>query len=157
MCVFIYYDYLADPVHPGSSSVTISSQSDANNVANCDILDGSLTIASSVSGTIMLNNIEEIKGSFTAERASGVTGIIAPDLDTIKGALTLDNLGSLTNLSMSALSDVSSGITITSNSKLTTLSMGDLEKVNGQLKLTGSFTRWVSCHALRDETADLTN
>ncbi|KAF3394047.1 Protein ecm33 [Penicillium rolfsii] len=123
-----------------SSSVTISSQSDADNLANCDTLHGSLTIASSVSGTITLNNIEEIKGSFTAERASGLTGIMAPNLETIEGVLTLENLESLTDLTMSALSVVSSGITITDNSKLRTLSLGDLERVNGQLKLIGSFT-----------------
>ncbi|CEJ53677.1 hypothetical protein PMG11_00026 [Penicillium brasilianum] len=138
-----------------SSSVTISSQSDANSLANCDSIDGSVTIASSASGTLTFNNVEEIKGSFTAEGAAGLTGLIMPDLDTIKGALTLDNLSTLTTLTMSALSDVASGITITGNSKLKTLSVADLEKVEGQLKLTGSFTS-VSLPSLEEVTGETT-
>ncbi|KAJ5363507.1 uncharacterized protein N7496_009220 [Penicillium cataractarum] len=138
-----------------SNSVTISSQSDANNLANCDTVDGSVTIASSAGGTLTFNNVEEIKGSFTVEGVSGLTGLIMPDLDTIKGALTLDNLGSLTNLTMSALSDVASGITITGNSKLKTLSLANLEKVEGQLKLTGSFTS-VSLPSLEEVQGETT-
>ncbi|KAJ5175791.1 uncharacterized protein N7482_001668, partial [Penicillium canariense] len=123
-----------------SSSVTISSQSDANNLASCDTLDGSVTISSSVSGVITLNNVAEIKGSFTMEGASGLTKLIVPDLETLQGALTLVNLESLTDLTMSALSEVSSGIIITGNSMLKSLNLEKLEKVDGQLELTGSFT-----------------
>ncbi|KAJ5666611.1 hypothetical protein N7462_011020, partial [Penicillium macrosclerotiorum] len=124
----------------GSTSLTISSQSDADNLSNCDSLDGSITISSSASGVITLNNVEEIKGSLTAEGASGLTRLIAPDLETLKGALTLENLNSLTNLTLSALAQVSSGIAITNNAKLKTLDLEELEQVDGELKLTGSFT-----------------
>lgn len=126
---------------PGSNSVSISSQSDADSLSNCSTVDGSVTISSSATGTITLRNVEEIKGSFTAESASGLTQVVVPDLDTLQGALTVDSLDSLTNLSMSALSKVSSGITITGNPKLKSLALEQLEEVDGQLKVTGSFSR----------------
>jgi hypothetical protein len=128
---------------PGSSSVTISSQSDADNLSACDTLRGSVIFSSTVTGTITLSNVEQINGAITAEGASGLTELIAPDLDTLKGALTLDGLDSLTTLTMSGLSRVSSGITITSNSQLESLDFGQLEEVDGQLLLTGSFKRSV--------------
>lgn len=124
----------------GKSSTTISSQSDADNLAQCDSLEGSITISSSASGSIVLNNIKEIKGSFTAEGASGITTISAPDVTSISSALTIDNMSSLTKLSMVALSKVQSGITITNNKKLTTLEFQNLKEVDGQLNLIGPFT-----------------
>ncbi|KAJ5569502.1 uncharacterized protein N7459_008932 [Penicillium hispanicum] len=123
-----------------SNSVSISSQSDADGLSNCSTVDGSVTISSSATGIITLRNVEEIKGSFTAESASGLTQVVVPDLDTLQGALTVDSLDSLTNLSMSALSKVSSGVTITGNPKLKNLALEQLEEVNGQLKVTGAFT-----------------
>ncbi|KAJ5522711.1 hypothetical protein N7513_013284 [Penicillium frequentans] len=123
-----------------SSSATISSQSDADTYANCDQIDGSVTISSSASGSIILNNVTEIKGTFTAEGASGLTTLAAPDLETLEGALTVDSMSSLSNLSMNSLSEVSSGITIIANPKLKHLEFEDLEEVDGQLKLTGSFS-----------------
>lgn len=125
----------------GSSTATIASQSDADALADCDTLDGSITISSSASGVITIPGVQEVKGSFTAEGASGLTTIAAPSLENVKGSLTLDNLGSLTNVSMPALSQVSSGITVTGNSKLTMLEFEELEEVDGPLQLTGSFTR----------------
>ncbi|CAI7654231.1 unnamed protein product [Penicillium glandicola] len=122
-----------------SSSVTISSQSDADTLNSCDTVDGSITISSSASGVITINNVEEIKGAFTAEGASELTKIIAPDLDNVQGAITLSNLNSLTTITMGALSQVSSSIIITGNSKLKTLGFQELEEVDGQLELIGSF------------------
>ncbi|KAJ5973140.1 uncharacterized protein N7479_003058 [Penicillium vulpinum] len=122
-----------------SSSVTISSQSDANKLSSCDTFDGSITISSSASGVITINNVEEIKGAFIAEDASGLTEIITPDLDSVQGAVTLSNLNSLTTITMAALSQVSSSIIITGNPRLKTLGFQDLEEVEGQLVLTGSF------------------
>lgn len=124
----------------GSSSATISSQSDADTYADCDQIDGSITISSSARGSIILNNVTEIKGSFTAEGASGLTTLAAPDLETLEGALTVDSMSSLSNFSMNSLSEVSSGITIIANPKLKHLEFEDLEEVDGQLKLTGSFS-----------------
>ncbi|OQD81609.1 hypothetical protein PENANT_c026G07652 [Penicillium antarcticum] len=123
-----------------SNSVTISSQSDADNLTSCDTFEGSITISSSVNGAITLNNVEEIKGSFIAEGVSGLTKLITPDLDTLEGELTISNLASFDTLTMGALSRVSSGITITGNPKLKTLGFPELEEVDGLLELTGSFT-----------------
>ncbi|KAJ9491286.1 hypothetical protein VN97_g1970 [Penicillium thymicola] len=122
-----------------SSSVIISSQSDADKLRNCDTLDGSITISPSTSGVITINNVEEIKGALIAEGASELTGLFAPDLDSVQGGITLSNLNSLTTLTMGALSEVSSSITITGNPNLKTLGFQDLEKVEGQLELAGSF------------------
>ncbi|KAJ5112791.1 hypothetical protein N7532_000836 [Penicillium argentinense] len=123
---------------PGQSSVTIGSQSDASNLTSCDTFGGSVTIASSASGTITLNNVEEIQGSFTVESGSGITGLVAPDLETLKGGMILDGLDALTNVEMSSLSQASS-LTITGNPKLKHIMFDQLEEVNGELKLTGSF------------------
>lgn len=122
------------------SSTTISSQSDADSLADCDSLEGSITFSSSASGSIVFNNITEIKGSFTAQGASSVTEISAPDVTGISSALTVDNMSSLTKLSMASLSKVESGITITNNKNLKSLEFQNLEEVDGQLDLTGYFT-----------------
>ncbi|KAJ5281724.1 hypothetical protein N7478_007096 [Penicillium angulare] len=122
------------------SSTTISSQSDADSLADCDSLEGSITFSSSASGSIVFNNITEIKGSFTAQGASSVTEISAPDVTGISSALTIDNMSSLTKLSMASLSKVESGITITNNKNLKSLEFQNLEEVDGQLDLTGYFT-----------------
>ncbi|CAG8299495.1 unnamed protein product [Penicillium nalgiovense] len=122
-----------------SSSVTISSQSDANNLRSCDTVSGSITISPSVSGAITINNVEEIQGALIAEGASGLTGLFTPDLDSVQGGITLSNLDSLTTITMGGLSQVSSSIIIMGNPKLKTLGFQDLEQVDGQLELTGSF------------------
>ncbi|KAJ5729533.1 uncharacterized protein N7483_004041 [Penicillium malachiteum] len=122
-----------------SSSATIADQSDADALAGCDTIDGSITISSAGSGSIILYNITEVKGSFTADGISDLTTLAAPDLETINGGLTIENLDSLTNLSMNSLTTVSSDITVTGNKDLTKLEFLDLKEVKGQLTLTGSF------------------
>ncbi|KAJ5732245.1 hypothetical protein N7493_003726 [Penicillium malachiteum] len=123
-----------------SSSATISNQTDADALGDCDTIDGSLTISSSATGSIILYNITEVKGSFTASGASAVTTLAAPALESINGGLTIENLDSLTNLTMNSLKTVSSDITVTGNSDLTKLEFDDLKEVKGQLTLTGSFS-----------------
>ncbi|KGO40740.1 hypothetical protein PEX1_032350 [Penicillium expansum] len=122
-----------------SSSVTISSQSDADKLSSCDTFDGSITISASTSGVITINNVEEIKGALIAEGASELTNFFASDLDSVQGGITLSNLDSLTTITMGALSQVSSSIIITGNPKLKTLGFQNLEKVEGQLELEGLF------------------
>ncbi|KAJ5505185.1 hypothetical protein N7463_008059 [Penicillium fimorum] len=122
-----------------SSSVIISNQIDANKLTGCETFDGSITISSSASGVITINNVEEIKGAFSAEGASELTKIIIPDLDSVQGGVTLSNLNSLTTITMGALSQVSSGIIIAGNPNLKTLGFQELEEVEGQLLLTGLF------------------
>ncbi|KAJ5554721.1 hypothetical protein N7461_003191, partial [Penicillium sp. DV-2018c] len=129
-----------------SSSITISSQSDANNLRSCDSFEGSITISSSARGSITIHDVEEIKGGFIAQGSSALAEISAPDLTSVEGDITLRNLDSLTTLNMGALSQVHS-LTITENPKLTSLGFQELEQVEGQLELTGSFSR-VSLPAL---------
>ncbi|KAJ5205134.1 hypothetical protein N7472_001582 [Penicillium cf. griseofulvum] len=124
-----------------SSSVVISNQSDANKLTSCDKFEGSITISPSATGVITINNVEEIKGAFIAEGASGLTEIIIPDLDSVQGGVTLSNLASLTTITMGTLSQVSSSIIVTGNPKLKTLGFQGLEEVEGQLILTGLFDR----------------
>jgi hypothetical protein len=126
----------------GSTSLTISSQNDANNLTSCDTFEGSITVSSSFSGVMTLNNVEQIKGSFIAEGVSGLTAIVAPDLESLQGFMTLSNLDSLSLLTMGALSRISSGMTITENPKLKAVAFQELEEVDGQLELTGSFNRY---------------
>ncbi|KAJ5924992.1 hypothetical protein N7454_007631 [Penicillium verhagenii] len=123
-----------------SSSATISSQSDADTYAGCDQIDGSVTISSSATGSIIIYNVTQIKGSFTADSASGLTTLSLPGLEKLQGALTIDKNDSLNNLSMNALTEVSSGITISGNTKLQQVEFKDLEQVGGTLQLTGSFS-----------------
>ncbi|KAJ5753332.1 uncharacterized protein N7511_007485 [Penicillium nucicola] len=123
-----------------SSSVTISNQSDADNLTSCDTFEGSITVSSSATGAITLNNVEEIKGSLIAEGVSGLTKLIAPDLDTIEGTLTISNLASFDTLTLSTLSRVSSGMTIADNPKLKAIGFAELEEIDGFLEMTGSFT-----------------
>lgn len=87
----------------GSSSVTITSQSDADSLSNCDTVVGSVVIGSSASGTITIDNVEEIKGSLTAGGVIALTELVTRDLDTIQGSLSLKNLDSLTALTMNLL------------------------------------------------------
>ncbi|KAJ5703095.1 hypothetical protein N7488_010643 [Penicillium malachiteum] len=123
-----------------SSSATITNQNDADAFGDCDTIDGSLTISSSATGSIILYNLTEVKGSFTASGASAVTTLAAPALESINGGLTIENLDSLTNLSMNSLTTVSADLTITGNSDLKELEFDDLKEVKGQLTLTGSFS-----------------
>ena len=120
--------------------MTISSQSDADALGDCDSIDGSVVVSSSASGSIVLYNITEIKGSFTAEGAPSLTTLAAPALESVDGSFTVDNMNSLSNLSMNALSKASSDVTVADNPKLKVLEFQDLEEVDGNLKLTGSFT-----------------
>lgn len=121
--------------------MTISSQSEADKLSSCDTFDGSITISSSASGVITINNVEEIKGALIAEGASELTSLFAPDLDSVKGGITLSTLKSLTTITMGALSQVSSSIIITGNPNLKTLGFQELEQVDGQLELAGLFDR----------------
>ncbi|KAJ5441837.1 hypothetical protein N7491_004243 [Penicillium cf. griseofulvum] len=137
-----------------SSSVVISNQSDANKLTSCDKFEGSITISPSATGVITINNVEEIKGAFIAEGASGLTEIIIPDLDSVQGGVTLSNLASLTTITMGTLSQVSSSIIVTGESEAkntwpptlsfhktdqyTRVSLPSLNQVKGQTIIRGS-------------------
>ena len=99
-----------------------------------------MTIASSMSGTVTLGNVEEVMGSLTAEGVPGLTGLTAPNLETLHGSLTLTDLSALTELKLNSLAEVKSVI-VTGNANLDTLHFDELEVVRGQLTLTGPFSR----------------
>ncbi|KAJ5223917.1 hypothetical protein N7468_008459 [Penicillium chermesinum] len=122
-----------------SNSITISSQSDADRLGNCDTFNGNVTISSSASGVIHLNDVNEIRGSLTSTQGSNLTQLIAPDLDTIHGLLKLEQMDSLVNITLDSLQQVSGGITVTGNPNLQYLTFQDLKDVYGALELTGPF------------------
>lgn len=125
---------------PGSSSVTIASQSDADAVSKCEAIGGSVNIASSMSGTVTFGNVEEIMGSLTAKGVPGLTGLMAPNLETLHGSLTLADLSALTEIRLNSLAEVKS-VAVTGNANLDILHFDELEEVRGQLTLIGSFSR----------------
>ncbi|CAG7921053.1 unnamed protein product [Penicillium olsonii] len=140
LCVFVslWQVVLADS-DACSNSLTISSQSDVNNLTSCEKIEGSITIASSFNGALTLSGVEEIQGSFVAESVSGLSAIVAPDLDKVQGSITISNLDTLSTITMGALSQVSMGVTITGNPELHMVAFQQLEQVQGQLTLSGPF------------------
>jgi len=90
-------------------TATISSQSDASALAAaCSTVTGSVAIASSVTGAIQLDGIEQIKGDLTCIGASNLTQLTGSTLNAIGGALNLQRLTIMSTLGLPSLTAVGS-------------------------------------------------
>lgn len=128
---------------PGDHSVTISSQSDVNAISNCEDIGGSVTIKHDATGTIKLDNVQEIHGDFTIDGTSGLTKVSASNLDSVKRDFSVRNNGELSELSMSNLETVGGSMKIQSNDNLKQLQFNNLQEVKGDMRLSGPFNRLV--------------
>lgn len=95
------------------------------------------------SGSISLDNLQEVKGGFTIEGTSDLTKVSASNLESIKHDLSVKNNGKLSQLSMSNLEKVEGDMKIEGNGNLKQFQLNNLEEVKGGLVLKGDFDRFV--------------
>ncbi|PKX95320.1 putative GPI-anchored cell wall protein Pst1 [Aspergillus novofumigatus IBT 16806] len=124
-----------------NTNVNIASQTDADSIASCQTVRGSVTMANSASGTINLHGVETIQGPLTAHGASNLSSLIASDLKTVTGTLTVENNDALNQISISNLQTVGGDIKVENNRNLKDLSLSDLDEVRGGLTVSGDFNR----------------
>ncbi|EAW16258.1 putative GPI-anchored cell wall protein Pst1 [Aspergillus fischeri NRRL 181] len=124
-----------------NTDVNIASQADADSIASCHTVRGSVTMTSSASGAVNLHGVETIQGPLTARGASNLSSLIASDLKTITGTLTVANNDALNQISMSNLQTVGGDIKVENNRNLKDLSLSDLDEVRGGLTVSGDFNR----------------
>ncbi|OJJ44755.1 hypothetical protein ASPZODRAFT_27392 [Penicilliopsis zonata CBS 506.65] len=91
-----------------NDTVTISSQSDADDYASCTTIRADVTLSESISGDISLSGIEQITGSLSCTGASNLTSLTAASLNTIGDKFTLNGLTTLSALTMADLTSVGS-------------------------------------------------
>ncbi|KAF4269370.1 hypothetical protein KXW98_002735 [Aspergillus fumigatus] len=124
-----------------NTDVNIASQADADSIASCHTVRGSVTMASSVSGAVNLHGVETIQGPLTARGASDLSALIASDLKTITGTLTVANNDALNQISMSNLQTVGGDFKVENNRNLKDLSLSDLDEIRGGVTVSGELNR----------------
>ncbi|KAL5364726.1 hypothetical protein BJX96DRAFT_138298 [Aspergillus floccosus] len=122
-----------------SGQISIASQSDADALADCDTINGDLTVASDATGTIDLKDLEEVRGSLTVQGASNLNALRANDLESVSGPVTIKDNANLNDVSMSGLSQVGGDLRVEGNNNLKSFALNDLENVNGGMTLNGAF------------------
>ncbi|RAL01321.1 putative GPI-anchored cell wall protein Pst1, partial [Aspergillus ibericus CBS 121593] len=122
-----------------SSSITLTTQSDADSLSSCDTISGTLSISTSASGSISLSNVQTINGGLTIQNVTSLTAFSASDLQTVHGKIYIAGNDQLSNLSLSDLQTVGGEIDIQDNDDLRDLVFQELEKVEGALVLEGVF------------------
>ncbi|KAA8650856.1 hypothetical protein EYZ11_004689 [Aspergillus tanneri] len=123
-----------------AGDITISTQSDADALSNCDTIYGPLTITSSARGAISLPNIEGIKGPLTIKDTQNLNAVTAKDLESVSGTVTVTGNKALTSLEFNDLGTVDGELKVQDNDNLKELKLDGLETVNRGLKLSGDFT-----------------
>ncbi|KAI7977094.1 hypothetical protein EIK77_005299 [Talaromyces pinophilus] len=86
-----------------SSTVVISSQSDANDISSCNTIDGDVQIAENYANSLALTGITHITGSLVVNGTTNITSFTAPDLIIIEKNLELISCILLTDLNMTEL------------------------------------------------------
>ncbi|GIK05633.1 hypothetical protein Aspvir_009746 [Aspergillus viridinutans] len=124
-----------------NTNVSITSQADADSIASCQTVRGSVTMTKSASGTINLHGVEAIQGPLTVHGASNLSSLVASDLRTVTGTLTVANNDALNQIAMSNLPTVGGDIKVENNRNLKDLSLSDLDEVRGGLTVSGDFNR----------------
>ncbi|KAL4927214.1 GPI-anchored protein Ecm33 [Aspergillus undulatus] len=87
-------------------TIDIQSQSDLDSYNSCEELDGDVSLADSLSGSITINGVQRIKGALTASGGANITSLAAPSLETIDDAFRLEGVTSLTSLDFPKLTSV---------------------------------------------------
>ncbi|KAI2625851.1 hypothetical protein GGR54DRAFT_518131 [Hypoxylon sp. NC1633] len=91
------------------STVTISNQADATQIANCDSIDGDLVIDKNAGTDLNLSGkLQKIGGDLRAENNGILNSLTSSSLKTIGGAFTLKNVTKLSTLSFTSLGEVGS-------------------------------------------------
>ncbi|KAL4800684.1 hypothetical protein BDV19DRAFT_481 [Aspergillus venezuelensis] len=121
------------------SSVTITSQSDADSAFNdCNDISGSVTISPSAQGTLNLDGLEQISENLVIEDTN-LVGITIPDIENVGGSVSVTGNEALTRLGLSGLAGVNGDLTVQGNNALVDLRMDDLEQIRGGMHLNGGF------------------
>ncbi|SPO07086.1 uncharacterized protein DNG_09780 [Cephalotrichum gorgonifer] len=119
-----------------SGTATISSQSDADSISDCNTFDGDVTFAPDASGDISLGDLRVIKGDLSASGSdSGLTGISAAKLTDINGDLTISSLRGLASINFPSLRLVGGPVSVSDLPFLTSLNVPEINSI-GSLSLT---------------------
>lgn len=89
------------------TDATITSQSDADDLANCNIISGDVNL-SEVSGLITLDGVTQISGSLNSSLAVNLESFSAPALQSINGSLNIVASVIITSLTFPALTSIGS-------------------------------------------------
>ncbi|PYI11473.1 hypothetical protein BO78DRAFT_446520 [Aspergillus sclerotiicarbonarius CBS 121057] len=127
---------------PSSSSITLTTQSDADALSSCSTISGTLSVSTSATGSISLSNVQTINGGLTIQDVF-LTSFSAPDLQTVHGKIYIADNNKLNNLSLSDLQTVGGEIDIQDNEDLRDLVFQELQNVEGALVLEGTFDELV--------------
>ncbi|KJX96450.1 gpi-anchored cell wall organization protein ecm33 [Zymoseptoria brevis] len=95
-------------------TATIQNSGDASALASCQTYDGSIAIATDVSGNIAIDGVRKITGDLIANNVTGLTGLSAQNLQEVEGSFELTSLTVLTSLNFPVLTklDTISWITL---------------------------------------------
>ncbi|KAL4888132.1 protein ecm33 [Aspergillus ambiguus] len=99
----------------------ISSQSDADILANCSTVDGDINIDKDYSGNLYLRGITQVRGSITCDNCSNLASLHADSISAIGGDLQLFKAVSLTSLEFSQLTTVLGTVELVALSSLQSL------------------------------------
>ncbi|KUL84313.1 hypothetical protein ZTR_07556 [Talaromyces verruculosus] len=92
-----------------AGSVTnITAQADADALSSCETVQGDVVILPQAANGITFNGIQQIAGSLTADGATNVTSIAAPELTSIGDEFALSGIILLTTLNFPELTSVGS-------------------------------------------------
>ena len=94
----------------GTSPLLITSQTDADALRDCDVINGDIHISSSTLRNLTLNSIHRISGHLTAAESPLLSSLSAPDLEWINAQFQLVNLPLLTNISFPQLETITKGV-----------------------------------------------
>ncbi|KFY50819.1 hypothetical protein V496_09148 [Pseudogymnoascus sp. VKM F-4515 (FW-2607)] len=89
------------------TKVTISSQSDADELSGCSTFTGNIEISPKVpAGGIALNGIQQINGDLIANNAVKLTSLSATSLGSVSGTIKFTSLTTMSSLEFPSLSQV---------------------------------------------------
>lgn len=96
----------ADHLSRTGDGTTIKSQSDADALASCSTVTGDLKIDEHYSGDLTLNGVKTLDGGITSSNATGLTGIVAPELESISGTFFIYESPILTTMDFAVLTSI---------------------------------------------------
>lgn len=119
-------------------TVTINSQADASQYADCSTITGDILIGPNANGIISIDGPQQIKGSLIAHNAGGLTSLGGTTLGTIDKAMDLYNLTLLSTFSFGSLQSVQN-ISLNSLPALSTLTLPAVISTAHDVLVTNTF------------------